>query len=36
MNLLTNDFRSTGNFKKIRSGDYVYIYVIGGITYSEI
>lgn len=25
-----------GNFKKIRTGDNVYIYVIGGVTYPEI
>jgi hypothetical protein len=25
-----------GNFKKIRAGDNVYIYIIGGVTYPEI
>ncbi len=34
MNLLSNDSIKKGNFKKIRSGDYVYLYMIGGITYS--
>jgi hypothetical protein len=36
INLLSSDSWSKGTFKKIRSDDRVYIYLIGGITYSEI
>jgi hypothetical protein len=36
INLLSSDSWSKGSFKKIRSDDRVYIYIIGGITYSEI
>ena len=36
MHLLSNESISKGSFKKIRSGDYVYIYIVGGVTYPEV
>ena len=36
INLLSPEYTKKGNFNKIRSGDQVYIYLIGGITYSEV
>jgi hypothetical protein len=34
--LLSGDSWSKGTFKKIRTDDRVYLYIIGGVTYSEI
>jgi len=36
INLISNENIKKGSFKKIRSGDNVFIYLIGGITYPEI
>lgn len=36
INLLSTSNVLKGSFKKIRSGDNVYIYIIGGVTYPEV
>ena len=35
VNLLSSNQYKSGSFKKVRSGDTIYIYIVGGITWAE-
>ena len=34
--LLSTEKHLEGNFKKVRSGNTIYIYVVGGVTWGEV
>ena len=36
INLLSLDKTSKGNFTKVRSGDSIFVYIVGGVTWGEV